>query len=71
MAARASASEPAPAALRLAPFLVLTLAFPAAAVAGNFVLASLTPTTIWIQDEFTFFDAAWRVVKELPAGGVA
>jgi hypothetical protein len=38
----ASAPEPAPSALRLAPFLVLTLALPVAVVAGNFILASLT-----------------------------
>src|SRR5471030_894910 len=57
------ASRTGTAEMRLAPFLLLTLALPAAIVVGNSAIGILTPTTIWIQDEVSIFDAVWRVVQ--------
>ena len=47
----------------LAPFLALTLFFPAAIVIANFVIGALTPITLGPEDDMVHIDRVWRFVQ--------
>ena len=48
---------------RLALFLALTLALPAAIVAGNFAVGALAPITDLLEDDVSYIDAVWHLAQ--------